>query len=184
MSNNDTKIFEFTLLYSLPEDQPDGEDHLDALFEAGCDDAIPGIGRKGYIALEFAREADSAKAALESANQSVDAAIPGATLQEVRPDVVGATEIAALAKCSRQYVRKQLESIERSVPPVYCSSRHVLWHLSVLDQFLAEKTTLKIPHQVFEVSVVAMEANTAIQKSFYAVHKGSEDTEEYVELQA
>ncbi len=165
-------VFEFTLVYLLPEDSPVAGAYLDALFEAGCDDALPGVGKKGHIALEFAREAPSAASALSSAKRNVETAIPGATLVEVQPDIVGASEIAALAKCSRQNVRKQLEKVDAMAVPVYAASGHTLWHLSLLNHYLSRQTTLTIPPQVYEFSEIAMKANTAIQNSLLAtVHK-------------
>ena len=50
-------IYEFKLIFKLPPGKEDAASHIDALGEAGCDDALIGIGRKGRIALDFAREA-------------------------------------------------------------------------------------------------------------------------------
>ncbi len=166
---SDKDIFEFTLIYRLPQDKPVADDHLDALFEAGCDDAIPGTGREAHIALEFAREGADAASALASAKENVEAAIPGARLVEVQPDIVGASEIAALAKCSRQNVRKQLGKIGTLAAPVYTASGHTLWHLSLLNHYLTRQTTLSIPPQVYEVSEIAMKANTEIQSTLLAL---------------
>lgn len=166
MSEN--KIFDFTLVYQLPKDSPAAEDHIDALFDAGCDDAIPGTGKMGRIALEFAREAGNAASALNSAKKNVEAAIPDARLMEVRPDIVGASEIADLAKCSRQYVRNQLGKIDGLALPVYAASGHTLWHLSVLNHYLTQETTLSIPRHIYEFSEIAMKANSAIQSALLA----------------
>ncbi len=172
MSGN--KTFEFTLIYLLPEDRPAAEDHLDALFEAGCEDAIPGMGKKFHIALEFNRDAVNAATAVASAKENVEAAIAGGKLVEVRPDIVGASELAALANCSRQNVRKQLEKIDVLAPPVYAASGHTLWHLSLLNQYLSRQTTLSISPQIYEVSEVAMKANAAIQSDLLTdIHSGS-----------
>ena len=59
------------------------------LGEAGCDDALIGVGRPGRIALNFDCEADSAFAAVAGAVSEVRAAIPEAWLIEVAPDLVG-----------------------------------------------------------------------------------------------
>ncbi len=169
MSNK--SIFEFTLVYLLPEGSLAADAHLDALFEAGCDDVLPGTGKKGHIALEFAREASSAASALASAKENVETAIPGARLVEVQPDIVGTSEIAALANCSRQNARKQLEKIDALAAPVYAASGHTLWHLSLLNHYLSRQTTLSIPPQVYEFSEIAMKANTAIQNSLLAARR-------------
>lgn len=82
--------YEFALNFRLPDADADPEQHLAALAEAGCDDTAVGIGQTGRIALDFSREASSAKAAIVSAVRAVKAAIPGAELVE-----------ASLISCAR-----------------------------------------------------------------------------------
>ena len=59
--------YTFTLKYQLTEDDSDPDGLVERLGEAGCDDALVGIGQPGRLALEFTREADSADAAVRSA---------------------------------------------------------------------------------------------------------------------
>ena len=66
--------FEFSLKFSVPEDGVDT--HVERLGEAGCDDALIGVGRPGRIALDFDRAADSAFAAVAGAVSEVRAAYP------------------------------------------------------------------------------------------------------------
>jgi hypothetical protein len=175
MTDIETMDFDFTLIYALPTDQPNAEEHLDALFEAGCDDALPGIGQPGHIALEFVREAKSASDALASAKDNVLAAIPGAKLVSVQPDIVGASEIADLADCTRQNVRKQLEKIHDLPAPLYTASGHTLWHLISLEYCLDQKTSLTIPRHVYEFSKIAMTANSEIQSSHIEAREKRKD---------
>ena len=98
--------YQFTLKFRLADAQADPGQSIDALFQAGCDDAVIGIGQRGWIALDFAREADTALAAILSALEAVKRAIPGVTLIEASPDFVGLTEVADLIGCSRQNMRK------------------------------------------------------------------------------
>jgi hypothetical protein len=77
---------EFTLKFALPANHQPVDDLVERLGEAGCVDAVVGIGQAGRIALEFTREANSAKSAIFSALATVKAAIPGAKLLEVIPD--------------------------------------------------------------------------------------------------
>ena len=76
------KTYEFTLKFSFPDaDQIDDMDELvERLGEAGCDDTLVGIGKSGRLALDFAREAESAFDAIASAIASVREAIPGARI--------------------------------------------------------------------------------------------------------
>lgn len=77
-----TRDFTFTLRFELPKEADDPMVHVRALYEAGCNDALIGIGTRGRIALDFTREAESFWAALESATRDVQKAIPGAQLRE------------------------------------------------------------------------------------------------------
>ncbi|HEL3249920.1 TPA: DNA-binding protein, partial [Stenotrophomonas maltophilia] len=70
--------FNFTLKYRLPDMGDDIGDLEGRLAEAGCDDALVGLGLPGRLALAFCREADSAGAALRSALDDVQRAAPGA----------------------------------------------------------------------------------------------------------
>ena len=72
--------FEFTLTFKLSDDAKNSEAHLDALHQAGCDDALIGTGRSGYIALDFDREASTVDIAVATAIENVQEAIPGAVL--------------------------------------------------------------------------------------------------------
>lgn len=72
--------YEFLLQLQLPDAGDDPAQWVDALAQAGCDDATVGIGQRGRIALDFAREARSAFEAVASAVRAVKRAIPGATL--------------------------------------------------------------------------------------------------------
>lgn len=59
--------FEFTLIVKLPPDAPEPEAYIDALFEAGGDDATVGIVKPDQITLEFWRAAGTERGAIESA---------------------------------------------------------------------------------------------------------------------
>jgi hypothetical protein len=68
--------YEFTLKFKVPNPMTDTGMFVDALYESGCDDAIIGTGTKGFIALDFIREAPSAYDAISSAINDVRKAIP------------------------------------------------------------------------------------------------------------
>ena len=53
-------VYEFELIFSLVAPFGDPDDIVNALFEAGCDDAIVGVGKRDRIALSFSRDAASA----------------------------------------------------------------------------------------------------------------------------
>ena len=154
--------YQFTLTFSLPNCEENAEQFLDALYEAGCDDALVGTGQSGSIALEFVREADSATAAINSAIQNVKAAIPGAELLEAKPDLVGLTDMAAILNCSRQNVRKYMVKYQDFPKPVYTGSS-TLWHLWDVAKF--EK--IEFPETVAELSKTTFKVNLDIQQYRY-----------------
>ncbi len=81
--------YTFTLTYQLADDDRNPDALLERLGEAGCNDALVGIGQPGRLALKFTREATDAGAAMRSALADVRRAAPSARLIEAAPDVVG-----------------------------------------------------------------------------------------------
>ena len=75
---------EFVLRFDFPDPRMNPAEFLDALFEAGCDDAVVGVGMPGSIALDFSRKAATAGMAVHSATDAVMIAIPGAKLVEAK----------------------------------------------------------------------------------------------------
>lgn len=156
--------YEFILKYALPDENADSSQHLDALFEAGCDDATIGTGKTGAIALEFVREAASADAAVLSAIADVKKAMPDAELIEVSPDLVTPTEIASVIGCSRQNIQKMIANPNKRFPsPIHQSAAGGIWHLEpVLRWFMADGVSIN--QNLLEIAEVSMTANL-IQQS-------------------
>jgi len=147
--------YEFTLTFSLPGEDDNPEQYLDALFESGCDDAVLGTGQTGSIGLDFVREAESAEDAVRSAIANVETAIPGAELEEAKPDLVGLTDVADIAQCSRQYVRKVTMTIKQFPRPAVTGRKVQLWHLCDVAQF----EQVKIPKAMAEIAWIARRIN-------------------------
>ncbi|MES1947137.1 phage transcriptional regulator AlpA [Salinisphaera sp. C84B14] len=152
----------FTLKYRLHDHDGDKESLIDRLFDAGCDDALPGIGQSGRLALEFAREADSATVALESAIADVRKAVDNAELVEVLPDYAGLTDIAEHVGMSRQNLRKIVTKNGSTFPAAIHEGNPSLWHLSDALSWLAESGYV-VDAATLEISAAARELNTAIQ---------------------
>ena len=144
----------FELHFSLPEalDQPD--EYLDALYESGCDDAVIGLGQRGFIALDFCRTAGSAESAIRSAVKDVKRAIPGARLITAAPDLVNLSDMvrlldqAGVITLSRQGMRKyalnQLKKSHRTFPPSQVFAESPLWHLDDVVSWLIDNE--KVEH--------------------------------------
>ncbi len=81
--------YSFTLKFNLPDSQIDSDSYIEQLYEAGCDDALIGIGKQGSIALEFIRSAASAFEAVSSAIVDVKKVIPNAILIPHSASLIG-----------------------------------------------------------------------------------------------
>lgn len=104
--------FEFDLIFALPQEAPAEASMLDALFEAGCDDGVIGLGASGLLAIGFTRSGADADAVISAAVSQALAALPtGTRLREVKPDLVSLADVAARLNVSRQAIQK------RPMPP-------------------------------------------------------------------
>lgn len=155
--------FTFKLKYQLHESDADHDDLVERLGEAGCDDALVGIGQPGRIALEFTREADSAYAALTSALADVKRAIPSAKLIEAGPDLVGLTDIADVVGVSRQNMRKLAMNNVATFPTPIHEGSSSLWHLADVLRWLLAKGSYRWEPGTLEVAATAKQLNLAKQ---------------------
>jgi len=153
--------YEFNLKFRLPDADADPEQFIEALADAGCDDATAGIGQRGRIALEFAREADTALDAIASAVQAVKRAIPGAELVEASPDFVGLTDVADLVGCTRQNIRKLMINNPATFPVAVHEGSQSLWHLRPVLVWFSETQKRPIDRFLIEVAEVTMKVNIA-----------------------
>ncbi|HEV3022878.1 MAG TPA: hypothetical protein VGX76_10435, partial [Pirellulales bacterium] len=131
----------FTLIVSGATELTD--DLQDALFEAGCDDALVGV-RDGVLFLDFDREAITLNDAVSSAVADVERADAGLRVARVEPDdLVTAAEIARRTGRSRQGVR-QLVLGRRGPggfpPPLSgLKQRSPIWRWTEVARWFAEK---------------------------------------------
>lgn len=151
--------YTFTLIFQINSAGSDIDALVERLGEAGCDDALVGIGQPGRIALEFIRDAPSAREAMESALGDVLRAIPTATLIEAAPDLVGITDVAEITGVSRQNIRKLLISRAASAPLPVHAGNPSLWHLSDMLTWLEEELQYEVPLRTLEIALVAAKIN-------------------------
>jgi predicted DNA-binding transcriptional regulator AlpA len=159
--------YTFMLTFSLPSRGADPSQYLDALFEAGCDDASVEIGQHGVIGLDFARSASCADEALCSAIRDAQTAIPGAILVQAGPDLVGLTEMAEVFGFSRQNMRKYatgLPASREAFPAPAILGEPSLWHLAEIASWLKLNTTVRPPPDVLEVSKAAARINFEVER--------------------
>lgn len=112
---------------------------LDALFDAGCDDATFS-GKDGMTFASFSREAPSLLEAVVSAIGAVES-VDGIEVVHVDPDeLVWASEIAARTGRSRQSI-EQLVKGRRGPggfpPPASHATRNPLWRWSEVESWFA-----------------------------------------------
>ncbi|WP_310422962.1 DNA-binding protein [Chamaesiphon sp. VAR_48_metabat_135_sub] len=155
------KEYSFTLKFNFPDARIDPDHYIEQLYESGCDDALIGIGKQGYIALEFIRSAASAFDAVSTAIVDVKKVIPNASLIEATPDFVGLTDTAKILGCTRQNIRNLIFNDDtRSPSPVYEGTPSI-WHLAEILTWLREAKTYSIDDSLLEVAIVNMEFNIA-----------------------
>lgn len=149
--------YTFTLKYQLADDDRDMEALVERLGEAGCDDALVGIGQPGRLALEFTREAESAEAAVRSALADVRCAVVSAKFIEAAPGLVGLTDVAGIVGVSRQYMRKLMLAHPGSFPRPVHEGRASLWHLADVLLWLQGRGGYALQQDVLEVAQVALQ---------------------------
>lgn len=153
--------YDFVLRFKLADADAVGDDVVERLGEAGCDDATVGVGVPGRVALMFTREASSAKQAIVSALEDVKRALPDAELIEVSPDLAGLTDIAELVGVSRQNMRKLMTSHATTFPAPVHDGTTALWHMASVLEWLNARDGYAIDKHLLDIARVAMQINLA-----------------------
>lgn len=151
--------YTFTLKYQLANRADDPDALVEQLAEAGCDDALIGIGVPGRVALEFIRSAPSAQQAIESAVLQVKSVLADAQLFEVSPDYVGLTDVADLVGVSRQNMRKLMLAHYHSFPAPVHEGAATIWHLADVLAWLESRGGYSLPAGVQEAAAAALDFN-------------------------
>jgi hypothetical protein len=152
--------YDFVLKFKLAGGA-DANEVVERLGEAGCDDAVVGIGQPGRVALNFTRNAGSARQAIISALENVKRAIPGAQLIEVGPDLAGLTDIAQLVGVTRQNMRKLVMNHAKTFPAPIHEGSAALWHLAPVLEWLRDRGGYEVEQRLLEICRIAMQINIA-----------------------
>jgi len=158
----------FTLRFQLSKPALPEEQLLQRLIEAGCDDALVGLGVPGKVALEFTRDASSAKRAVLSAIRDVQRAAPDAQLIEAAPDFVGLTDVADIIGVSRQNMRKLMLSHSPHFPQPVHDGKTALWHLADVLEWLEQRGSYVIPVETRDLAQVTLRLNLQQAMQRYA----------------
>lgn len=120
------KTFEFAIIISGRDIEDDN--FMDAIFEAGCDDATLSF-QKGVIIAEFSRESVSFSSAVAHACTQLNKS--GATIERVEPDhLVSLSEIAERSSLTRQAISLYAKGSRLDGfpgPSAKVTSKHPLW---------------------------------------------------------
>lgn len=100
--------YSFDLVFAMPEDSRDEGKLLDAVYLAGFDDAVVGLGASGLLGIALEREGENAEAVIAAAIVDIQPVLPeGSVLREVRPDLVSLADVAARLRVTRQALQKR-----------------------------------------------------------------------------
>lgn len=143
------------------------EDLENAVFEAGCDDAVLGL-RSGVAFLEFDREAASLPEAVLSAIEDVES-VPHVDVVRVEPDdLVTASEIARRTGRSRESVRQLAGGLRGPgafPPPLHnvCGTSPLWRWADVAEWFGTTLGDAKIDRREWEAAAFIAMLNSALQ---------------------
>lgn len=168
--------YEFELRFSLPTTTQNPEDYIGRLAEAGCTDALVGIGQAGRLAFYFTRDSNSAFEAIMSAINNIKSAIPEASLIEAAPDFVGLTDIADILGHSRQNIRKLMVNNLASFPTPIHQGKTMLWHLSSILSWVKQSNRYEVDEMLLEVASTNMQLNISKE----TVHLNATIREQFV----
>jgi transcriptional regulator with XRE-family HTH domain len=143
---SELKQYYFTLVLSGTDEHT--EDLEDALFEAGCDDALLNF-RESAVFLDFDRKAENIEDAVISAIKDVYNANIGASIVGVAPDLfVTQAEIAKRLNKSRQVVSLWIKGSRRGDIPFPKPVRNLnnkspLWRWYDVTQWVYQQKQVK-----------------------------------------
>jgi hypothetical protein len=135
------------------------DEHLEALFKNGCDDALFGV-RDGAQYGAFDRQATSFSVALASAIADVTRAVDGIEVIRIEPDdFVTMAAIAVRSGLSREYIRL-LSTSKRGpggfpAPIAHVDDKTRLWHWPEVAHWLIHHQKAKVQVDAHAADLIA-----------------------------
>ena len=173
--------YEFSIILSgVNEVTPEMEN---AVFEAGCDDALLGV-QNGSVFLDFHRDAASPVEAISSAIAGIAKA--GYGVERIEPDdLVSAAEIARRTHRSRTSImqlRRGTRGPGGFPTPVACVRRNTpVWRWSTLADWLAKHNLIEDSQEVEYARIIAW-VNAAIDLNRIPLTATKSNAEDLIEL--
>jgi len=161
--NKMSKVYQFTLvLDGVDEKTPNLED---ALFEAGCDDALINY-KNGTVYLDFDREDENLEHAIISAIKAVESTSLGAKIVSVAPEhLVSLSDIAERVSMSRQavslFVLGERGTKDFPKPILKIANKSPLWRWSMVAEWFYRQQKIK-DHAVIDFATVIEDINAAL----------------------
>lgn len=158
-------VHRFMLIVEGPDLQD--EVHVDALFEAGCNDATVGrVGATQY--LDFDRKAETLANAVFEATEAIEAAVPGVRVVHLEPDdLVTMSDIAERTGRTRESVRLLINGKRGPggfpPPATHFKSRNRMWEWQEVTAWFAQALD-----EVPEASFVAEPTDSGFIVAFNA----------------
>jgi len=157
-------IYQFTLvLDGVDEKTPSLED---ALFEAGCDDALINY-KNGVVYLDFDREGEELERTIISAIKDIESAGIGAVIVSVAPEhLVNLSDIANRVSITRQAVSLLMQGARGPgnfpKPILKISNKSPLWRWSTVAEWLYKQGKIR-DHDVIDSANVVEDINAALE---------------------
>jgi transcriptional regulator with XRE-family HTH domain len=168
-----SKTYNFTLILGEVNDKTEGLE--DALFEAGCDDALINS-RNGTVYLDFDRIADNFEDAVISAIKQVESTSLNIVVISVAPDdYVSESEIAKRLAVNRQAISLWVRGARRAknpfpTPVMKLTEKSPLWRWYEVAQWLYQQEKIDdieiidIAKCIETLNIALTERDTGIQR--------------------
>lgn len=158
-----SNLFQFTLILDgIDENTPNLED---ALFEAGCDDALINF-KNGTVYLDFDREGEDFEKVILSAIRDIESSGLGASISSVAPEhLVSLTDIAKRVSLTKQalslYMLGKRGSGNFPKPILKIQNKNPLWRWSAVAEWFYQQGKIK-DHFVVDYANIVEDINSAL----------------------
>lgn len=159
-----SNLYQFTLILDCVDETTPGLE--DALFEAGCDDALINY-KNGTVFLDFDREGENLENTIISAIKDIESANIGARIISVAPEhLVNLSDIAERVSMTRQAVSLLIQGARGSgnfpKPILKISNKSPLWRWSAVAEWFYQQGKISDPN-VIESAYIFEDINAALE---------------------
>lgn len=157
-------LYQFSLILDGVDEKTPGLE--DALFEAGCDDALINF-KNNAVYLDFDREAEDLERAIISAIKDIESANIGATIISVAPEhLVNLSDIAGRVSLTRQAVSLLIQGARGKgdfpKPILKISNKSPLWRWSTVAEWFYQQGKIS-DHTVVDCANIVEDINAALE---------------------